>query len=252
MTRQFVRDVATVFVREVAPVLRAPVLLFLSMVQPLLLLFLFGPMLAGTGGFGGGAPWQWFVPGILIMMCLTGPMMAGCSMLIDLMGGSMERMLVTPLNRTAMLVGRVLKEFVILLVQAVLIIGLALPLGFRPSPAGVLAGLALLIVFGTGLGALSFVLAIASRPDGNLFWGVTQMLLFPLMLLSGVLLPTDYGPGWLRTAAAFNPVSYIVEAERALFAGRPADLAVLYGVISACAVGAAGLAFGTRAVRRGI
>ncbi|GII85059.1 transport permease protein [Sphaerisporangium siamense] len=252
MTRQFLRDVATVFVREVAPVSRAPVLLFLAMVQPLLLLFLFGPMLAGAQGFGGGAPWQWFVPGILIMMCLTGPMMAGYSMLIELMGGSLERMLVTPLNRTAMLVGRVLKEFVILLVQAVLIIGLALPLGFRPSPAGVLAGLALLIVFGTGLGALSFVLAIASRPDGNLFWGVTQMLLFPLMLLSGVLLPTDYGPAWLRTAAAFNPVSYIVEAERALFAGRAVDLAVLYGALSACAVGAVGLALGTRAVRRGI
>ncbi|MEV6984944.1 ABC transporter permease [Sphaerisporangium sp. NPDC051017] len=133
-----------------------------------------------------------------------------------------------------------------------LIIGLAVPLGFRPSPAGVLAGLALLIVFGTGLGAFSFVLAIASRPDGTLFWGVTQMLLFPLMLLSGVLLPTDLGPGWLRAAAAVNPVSYIVEAERALFAGRLVNAPVLYGVIAACAVGAAGLFFGTRAIRRGV
>ncbi|RCG17259.1 ABC transporter permease [Sphaerisporangium album] len=253
MSPQFARDTVTVFSREIAPVLREPVMVVFAMIQPLLLLFLFGPMLAGTQDFGGAqTPWQWFVPGILIMMCLSGPMLAGYSLLVELMGGSMERMLVTPLNRTAMLVGRVLKEFVILLAQAVLIIGLAVPLGFRPSPAGVLAGLVLLIVFGTGLGAFSFVLAIASRPDGTLFWGVTQMVLFPLMLLSGVLLPTELGPGWLRAAAAVNPVSYIVEAERALFAGRLVNPPVLYGVIAACAIGAAGLFFGTRAIRRGV
>ncbi|MFF5207677.1 ABC transporter permease [Streptosporangium sp. NPDC000396] len=250
---RFVRDTGTVFFRELAPVLREPLVLLFAMVQPLLFLFLFGPMLAGTGGFGSeGTPWQWFVPGILIMMCLSGPMMAGYSLLTELIGGSMERMLVTPLNRTAMLIGRTLKEFVILLAQAVLIIGLAVPLGFRLRPAGVLAGLALLVVFGIGLGALSFVLAIASRPGGELFWGVTQMVMFPLLLLSGVLLPTGFGPAWLQAAAALNPVSYVVEAERALFDGRFADLSVLYGTLSACAVAAVGLALGTRAMRRGV
>ncbi|WP_405143969.1 ABC transporter permease [Sphaerisporangium sp. NBC_01403] len=253
MSTHFIRDTRTVFSREFAPVVREPLALVFTMGQPLLFLFLFGPMLAGTGSLGeGGSPWQWFVPGILIMMCLSGPMMAGYSMLIELMGGSMERMLVTPLNRTAMLVGRTLKEFVILLFQAVLIIGLAVPLGFELRPVGVLAGLALLIVFGVGLGSLSFVLAIASRPGGELFWGVTQMVLFPLMLLSGVLLPVESGPAWLRATAALNPVSYIVRAERALFSDRFADISVLYGLLAACAVAAVGLALGTRAMRRGI
>ncbi|GAA3793975.1 ABC transporter permease [Sphaerisporangium flaviroseum] len=253
MSTHFIRDTRTVFSREFAPVVREPLALMFTMGQPLLFLFLFGPMLAGTRSLGGeGSPWQWFVPGILIMMCLSGPMLAGYSLLMELMGGSMERMLVTPLNRTAMLVGRTMKEFVILLLQSVLIIGLAVPLGFHLRPVGVLAGLALLIVFGTGLGALSFVLAIASRPGGELFWGVTQTVMFPLLLLSGVLLPIDFGPAWLQVAAALNPVSYIVEAERALFDGRFIEMPVLYGLLWACAVAAIGLTLGTRAMRRGI
>jgi len=251
--RSFLRDTVTVFSREFAPVPREPLGLLFTMGQPLLFLFLFGPLLGGTRSFeGDGSPWQWFVPGILIMMCLSGPMMAGYSLLVELIGGSMERMLVTPLNRTAMLVGRTMKEFVILLAQAVLIIALAVPLGFRPHLPGVLAGLVILTVFGIGLGALSFTLAIASAPSGNLFYGVTQLVLFPLMLLSGVLLPMDFGPAWLQVVATVNPVTHIVDAERALFAGRFADLSVLYGTLWACVVAAVGLAMGTRAMRRGI
>ncbi|GAA4190203.1 ABC transporter permease [Streptosporangium oxazolinicum] len=253
MSVRFLRDTATVFSREFAPVLREPLGLLFTMGQPLLFLFLFGPLLGGTGSFEGeGSPWQWFVPGILIMMCLSGPMMAGYSLLVDLIGGSMERMLVTPLNRTAMLVGRAMKEFAILLAQAVLIIVLAVPLGFRPHLTGVLAGLTVLTLFGIGLGALSFALAIASSPGGDLFYGVTQLVMFPLMLLSGVLLPMDSGPEWLQVAAALNPVSYVVEAERALFSGLFADMSVLYGTLCACAVAAVGLATGTRAMRHGV
>ena len=232
---KFLRDTATVLSREFAPVF----------------LFLFGPLLDGAQA-GGPSPWQWFVPGVLIMMCLFGPMMAGYNLLVELGSGSLERMLVTPVDRRAMLVGRTLKEFAILLVQAVLIIALEIPLGFRLEPLGVLAGLALLALFGVGLGSLSFVLAIASHPSGELFFGITQVLLFPLMLLSGVLLPMDLGPGWLRVAAGLNPVSHIVEAERALFDGRFAEPSIGYGVLVAGVIAVAGLVLGTRAMRRGI
>ncbi|GAA0424617.1 transport permease protein [Acrocarpospora corrugata] len=247
----FVRDTVTIFQREIAPTLRDPLGLLFTMMQPLLFLFLFGPLLSGNTGLQ-EAPWQWFVPGILIMMCLSGPMMAGYFLLVELIGGAMERMLVTPISRTAMLIGRTLKEFVVLLAQAALIIGLSVPLGFRPNAAGVLAGLALLVIFGIGLGALSFVLAIASAPGGELFYGITQLIMFPLLLLSGVLLPIESGPAWLQTVAAFNPVTYIVDAERALFAGDLTSMSALYGLLAAVAVCAIGLTLGTRAMRRGI
>lgn len=246
--KKFLRDTSIVFRREFAPTVRQPVGMLFEMGQPLLFLFLFGSLLDGAVG----SSWQWFVPGILIMMCLMGPLASGYHLLVELIGGSMERMMVTPLNRTAMLVGRTMKEMVILLAQAVLIIVLATPLGFRLHPAGVLAGLALLVVFGIGLGALSFVLALKSAPDGTLFYVVTQALLFPLLLLSGVLLPMDSGPQWLRVVGDVNPVTHVVDALRALFSGTPAAPSVLYGAVVAVLVATIGLTLGNRAMRRGV
>ncbi|WP_433436904.1 ABC transporter permease [Nonomuraea sp. CA-141351] len=244
----FLRDTATVFSREFKPVVREPVSLLFEMGQPLLFLFLFGSQLDGAVG----SSWQWFVPGILVMMCLTGPMGAGYTLLVELIGGSMERLLVTPLNRTAMLVGRTMKAMIVLLAQAVLIILLALPLGFDLHLAGVLAGLAQLVVFGVGLGAFSFVLAIKSAPGGTLFYIVSQSILFPLLLLSGVLLPLDTAPAWLRVLGHVNPVTYIVDAQRALFAGNLTNPSILYGTAAACAIAAVGLYLGNRAMRQGV
>jgi ABC-2 type transport system permease protein len=246
---KFLRDTATVFAREFTPALREPIGLVFTMIQPLLFLVLFGSLLTGAPGMGG---WQWFVPGILVMMCLFGPMGAGHSLLVELTGGSLERMLVTPLNRTAMLIGRTMKESITLLAQAVLIIALAAALGLRLYPGGMLAALVMLTVFGIGLSALSFVLAIKSQPSGNMFWIVTQTLMFPVVMLSGVLLPMDFGPAWLRAAGSVNPISYIVDAQRALFSGDLTDISVLYGSIAAVVIAAIGLLLGTRTMRRGI
>lgn len=244
----FLHDTTTIFRREFVPVVREPLGLVFEMGQPLLFLFLFGSLLDGAVG----ASWQWFVPGILVMMCLTGPLSSGYNLLVELIGGSMERLMVTPVDRTALLIGRALKEMTILFAQAVLIIVLALPLGFELHLAGAVVGVALLVVFGVGLGSLSFVLAMRSAPSGELFYVVTQGLLFPLLLLSGVLLPTDSGPAWLRVAGDVNPVTYIVEAQRALFAGDLTDVSVLYGAAMSFAVAALGLWLGNRAMRRGV
>jgi ABC-2 type transport system permease protein len=244
----FLRDTATVFTREFRPSLRNPAGLLFEMGQPLLFLFLFGSLLDGAVG----SSWQWFVPGILVMMCLTGPMSAGYTLLVELIGGAMERLLVTPLNRTAMLVGKSAKAMLTLLVQAVLIIALAIPLGFELHAAGVVAGLAQLVLFGVGLGAFSFVLAIKSAPGGTLFYIVSQSVVFPLLLLSGVLLPLESAPGWLRAAGQLNPITYIVDAQRALFAGDLTSPSVLYGTAAACAVAATGLYLGNRALRQGV
>ncbi|AQZ67201.1 putative ABC transporter transmembrane protein [[Actinomadura] parvosata subsp. kistnae] len=244
----FLRDTTTVFSREIRPSLRNPAGLLFDMGQPLLFLFLFGSLLDGAVG----SSWQWFVPGILVMMCLTGPMSAGYTLLVELIGGAMERLMVTPLNRTAMLVGKSVKAMLTLLVQAVLIIVLALPLGFELHLAGVLGALAQLVVFSVGLGALSFVLAIKSAPGGTLFYVVSQSIMFPLLLLSGVLLPLETAPGWLRALGQVNPVTYVVDAQRALFAGDLANPSVLYGTAAACAVAAIGLHLGNRAMRRGV
>ncbi|MQA86191.1 MAG: ABC transporter permease [Streptosporangiales bacterium] len=248
-----VGDTGIVLARELRPALRDPFSLAFSLIQPLVFLGLFGPLLSdmpGLEGVGDGTPWQWFVPGILVMLGLSSTSMSGYNLLIEAQTGSHERMLVTPLSRSAMLIGRALKEIAPLLVQALLIIALVMPFGFRFYPLGALVGMFLLATLGVGLGALSYALAIVSKDREWLFYGATQTLLFPLLILSGMLLPLDMGPAWMRAVGQVNPLTYVVEGERALFAGDFGGSAVLYGAMAAFAMAVVGLVVGTRTMRR--
>ena len=88
-------------------------------------------------------------------------------------------------------------------------------------------------LFSVGIGSLSFALALVSKGQEWLFWTVQQTLIFPILLLAGMLLPLEGAPGWLQFASDLNPLTYIVEAERALFAGAyPADTS-LAGFVAA-------------------
>jgi ABC-2 type transport system permease protein len=245
----------TVLARQLRPMSRDPFALLFGMLQPLIFVALFGPLLQGMPGIpvpgvGEGSPWQWFVPGNLVMVSLFGTSVAGSYLLEELRTGAFERFLVTPLSRSALLIGRALKEVVPLVIQAVVIIAVVTPFGFRLYPLGVLAGLLLLAVFGVGLGALSHTLAIAVRRRDYLFWVVQQTLLFPLLLLSGILLPMEAAPSWLYALSRVNPLTYVVEAERALFAGDFAAPSVMLGAAAAAAIACIGLLAGTRAMRR--
>lgn len=261
---KFADDVRSVFTREILLTLRDPFTLIFSLLQPLVFLGLFAPLLTGAiGGFGLGggglggdagsstaATLQWFVPGVIVMISLFGTSMTGSNLLYEMMTGSYERVLATPLDRSAILVGRSLKEFAPLVVQGLLIVVLCVPFGFALHPLHLLVGLALLGLFGIGVGALSMALALAAKGKEWLFWGVQQALTFPLLILSGMMLPLEAAPGWMAVAAKFNPLTYIVDAERALLAGSFGDPAVLWGWVAAVLTCGVGLWVGIRKVRR--
>jgi ABC-2 type transport system permease protein len=232
--------------RQLRPMSRDPFTLIFGVLQPIVFLGLYGPLLVGIAGPGAESPWQWFVPGIIVMVSLFGTSVAGAYLLEELRVGAFERFLVTPLDRSSLLIGRALKEVVPLTLQAILIVAIVIPFGFRAQPLGVAAGLLLLGVFGIGLGALSHSLAMAVKRQEYLFWLVQQTLLFPLLLLSGILLPLDVAPGWLQALSRLNPLTYVVEAERSLFAGDFADPSVAIGAVVALALAIVGLAVGTR------
>ncbi|MGI9003423.1 MAG: ABC transporter permease [Pseudonocardia sp.] len=251
--RGLLRDTGIVMVRELRPVVRDPFTLIFGMVQPLVFLALFGPLLVGSlGGRAvdtlGGSVWQWFVPAILVMTALFGTSTTGANLLFEFQTGAHERMLVTPLSRPSLLIGRSLKEMVPLAGQAVIIVAVTIPFGFQLHPAGALVGLVLLTVVGVGLGSLSYALAIAVRKQEWMFWGVQQTVIFPLMLLSGMLLPLETGPGWMQVAARFNPLAYVVAAERTLFAGQLVSATVFWGWVAALMTAAVGLTVGVRAM----
>lgn len=245
-------DVRNVWWRETLTIVRDPFSLIFSLLQPLVFLGLFGPLLSGLSGDAGvfgGSSLQWFLPGVVIMITMFGTSMTGANLQFEIMTGAFERMLATPLSRASLMIGRALKELTPLVVQAALVTLVAVPFGFALYPLHVLAGLVLLGIFGVGVGALSYALAIAARKTEWIFWVVQQSLLFPLLILSGMMLPLETGPEWMRLASLVNPLTYIVDAERALFAGTFADPAVLSGLVAALVTAAVGLAVGVRAIR---
>ncbi len=244
------RDTRNVLVRELRPVVRDPFTLIFSLLQPLVFLGLFGPLLVGSSGEPAGETLAWFVPGVLVMIVLFGTGATGSNLQYEMMTGSHERTLVAPLARSSLLVGRALKEIAPIVIQALVIVLIAWPFGFAVHIGGLAIGLALLAVFGVGLGSLSYALALATKDREWLFWGVQQSLIFPLLILSGMLLPLDDGPAWMRAVASVNPVNWIVQAERALFAGDLGSSAVLWGAVSAVAVAVVGLIVGVRGIRR--
>ncbi len=240
------RDTATVTVRELMPVLRNPASVLFAMVQPLVFLGLFAPLLPDDGGNA----LQWFVPGIVTMTALMSAGFTGANLTEEILSGSHERLLVSPLRRSALMVGKALREVVPLLLQTVIIVAVVTPFSFDLHLVGVLTGVIVLVPFSIGIGSLSIALAAAAKDQQWVFWTVQQTAIFPFLLLAGVLLPLDGAPRWLRVASDLNPMTYVVDAERALFAGTFPAGTVLAGFAAAALVGAVGLAVGVRTMNR--
>ena len=134
--------------------------------------------------------------------------------------------------------------------QAAIIVAVAIPFGFELHLAGAVIGLLILAVFCVGLGALSYTLALASKNQDWMFWTVQQTLLFPLLLLAGMLLPLDAARAGCRRWPGPTRCSYVVDAERAPVQRRDRLGTVLSGAIAAAVVAVLGLLVGTRAMKR--
>ncbi|CAL9521074.1 hypothetical protein SUDANB121_03856 [Nocardiopsis dassonvillei] len=242
------RDTRIIFVRQFRPLLHRPVFLLFGMLQPVLYLVLFAPLLTGLAGEQGQNPWQWFVPGLLVMLALFTAGFAGFGLLPEIASGAHERLMAAPVGRVALLLGRVLRDVAVMAAQMVLIVVLVVPFGFRAPLPGFAVGLLLLVVLGTGLSALSYLVALKVRQT-YVFAPIVQTAVMPLMLLSGVLLPMELAPDWLYALSRANPVAYVVDAERALFAGEW-NAAVGVGWAVALATTLLVLGLGSRAMRR--
>jgi ABC-2 type transport system permease protein len=237
-----------VFIRSIQPTRRRPASVLIGMSMSLIYLVLFGPLLRSFGS-AGGSSWEWFVPGMMVQTALFGTAYAGFALIPEIRSGSLERMRVSPVSRAALLLGRVTGDVLRLVVQALLLALLAMAFGFRVGIGPLLLGLVLLAVLGIAVGSASYALALKLRQE-YAFAPVLSMSVLPLMLLSGVLLPMNIAPGWLYGLSRANPLSYVVDAERALVAGQWSVSAIWLGPVLAVLLAGLATGWGVRTFRR--
>ncbi|GLW54745.1 ABC transporter permease [Kitasatospora phosalacinea] len=247
------RDTWLVFQRHLLLMARSPLQIFLGVAQPVVYLALFAPLLKpALASMGAGTmadAYRIYVPGMLVALALGGGLYVGFGLLAELGSGVIERARVTPVSRVALLLGRSLRDVVVLAVQAAVIIVLAIPLGLLVRVPDLLLAYLLLALISLTSSAVSYGLALkVGNPDvlGQLVNNLAQ----PLMLLSGTLLPLALAPLWLRRVSDWNPFSWAVTGMRELFAGHPGDPAVWRSLALMAAVAVAALLWSARRFAR--
>ena len=250
---RFFTDFRLLFIRSVKGSLRNPVWLFLGLFQPALYLLLFAPLLQGLGnipGFPAGGAYAVFTPGLLVMIALYGTAYAGFGLVDQIRAGVVERLLVTPSSRLAILLGYVMRDVVVLLIQSCVIIAIALPLGLSVSLPGLLVTFAMMVLTGTLMASCSYALALILKREDSLA-SVLNTVATPLLLLSGITLPLTLAPRIIRSLASVNPFAYEVTASRSLFLGNFADSAIKVGVVFLASLALLAFIWAARSFRKG-
>jgi ABC-2 type transport system permease protein len=240
------RDIWLIFRHQLRLTLGSKAGLIFGLLQPILNLTLFGPLL--TTYLGPGS-WQVFVPGVLMQLALLSAGLAGFGIVFDARFGVLERQRVTPARRTALLLGRVLTNVVVLLGQSVVIVVAGFAFGFRAPAIGLLIGLALLVPMAVSLAALSYAFALTLRRQ-EMFAPMASTVIVPMLLLSGALLPMQAAPGWLDAISRATPFRYAVEGLRAAFTGHYASSDVAVGAAVSLGFALIAMTIGTRTFTR--
>lgn len=246
------REIGLVFQQQMRLALREPAWAVIGIIQPLLYLALFGPLLehmAGGPGFPPGNAWQVFVPGLLVQLAMFGSLFVGFGLIAEIRYGVVERMRVTPASRFALLFGRVMRDTLALLVQAALLMAVSLAFGFRSSATGFLLLLVLVALLGIALSSFSYALGLRLKSE-DVLAQMLNMVSVPALLLSGILLPMSLAPRWLRTISLINPFSHVVTGARAVALGDTASLPALGGLLAAALLALLGVVVGTRTFQR--
>ncbi|MET8873150.1 ABC transporter permease [Nocardia sp. NPDC004604] len=249
---RFMCETGLIFWSQLRANLRNPVWVLIGLSQPVLYLVLFGPLVKGIAPALGSDsdPWELLTPALVIQTGLFGAIYVGFGIVAELRAGVVERQRVTPASRGALLTGRVLKDMVVLVVQALVLVGVAMAaFGVRPDPLGLVLSVLLIAVMAAGLAAASYALGLWAKSE-DVLASVLNSLAVPLMLLSGILLPLSVGPGWLRTIGKVNPFSHTVDAARALFRGDFGASEVYLGTGLTLVVAAVAMVIGARGFTR--
>jgi ABC-2 type transport system permease protein len=234
--------------RDLVKWYKNPVQLIISLVQPVVWLGLFGKAFNITGFFSGQVPaaelnvvdlrtlgttsyFSYLGAGMLAFIILFTAAFAGMSVVWDRRFGFMNKALSTPVGRGAIVTGKVLQSVIRSLVQAAMVLGIAVVLGMDTTNFSVLTvggAFVMLFLMTFGLSSLFVMLALRSS-DWQTQMAVINLLNMPLLFASNAMLPVGIMPGWLQSVVRFNPVSYAVDGVRQMLLGSGSGLALQSG-----------------------
>jgi ABC-2 type transport system permease protein len=224
---------------------RNPFVTFTSLVQPVLFFVLLSEVFGAVAGsalartVGSDVHYvTYLAPAIVVQSALAAAAVSGIGLVDDMETGMFEKTLVSPMHRGAMFLGKVCSEVVRIAAQTAIILALGYAMlaldpavsaasYLRTGLPGALAIVAVAALFGGVFMAYSNVVALVTR-DREATIMIANLLTFPLLFVSSAFLPLELLPGWIRTVAVVNPVTYGVDAIRALVLGR--DVATAFEV----------------------
>jgi ABC-2 type transport system permease protein len=212
--------------RQTRVLVRQPWFALITVVQPMIWLVLFGALFRSVTeipGFGAeGSYLDYLVPGIVVMTALMSSGWSGMGIIEDMDRGLMDRFLVAPLHRSSLIVGRISYDALSLVLQALIIGGMAWLLGadFAGGAGGFAVVVASAILVAAAFGSLSNALALLLRQRESVI-GINVMLTLPLTFLSAAFMPLALAPDWIQVVARFNPVNWAVEAGREALLAAP-------------------------------
>lgn len=216
---RFIHHTFVVVEAELRKLIHDPMELLTRAVQPLLWLLVFGGVFARVRGIPTGAVGyrEFLTPGILAQSGLFIAIFYGIAVIWERDLGVLQKYLVSPAPRSALVLGKAIAAGFRGLSQAILVYALALLLGVRLRLGwDTLLGVPLIIVLGSAVFAtLSLIVACLVKTRER-FMGIGQLLTMPLFFASNAIYPLGLMPGWLRVISAANPLTYQVDALRAL------------------------------------
>ena len=205
--------------RQLRALARQPAYLVISLIQPVIWLFLFGSLfrkIVELPGFGAASYLDYLVPGVVIMSALSTSMWSGMTVLEEIDRGVMDRFLVLPLHRSAIINASVIMQSIMTTVQSVIIVALGWAAGanYPGGVAGVLVLIAGSVLIAIVFSAFSNTVGMLARQRETII-GINTFLLLPLTFLSSAFIVTALMPHWMRIVADGNPVNWALEAGRA-------------------------------------
>ena len=234
---EFIEETHAQFTRWMLHLRREPFSLAFNLLNPVILLVFMGSAFQGIArGSLGGDSRSYLLPGILALTAFGNSMAGGIPLLFDRENGSLMRLMSAPISRASIILSRFLAVNVSTMLQSLLILVLGIAFGVKIATGigGVLALLGVGLLLGFGITAISLMLAFRFENHGD-FFAVIGLTSLPLTFLSSAFVPLDSLPAWMRAIALVNPMTYAIDAMRALIltGWNPQTLTTMVAVLVA-------------------